>query len=386
MLRNHTHSNKPIINTRFIPNHKANAVKGTFNIMLFVVLLTGFLQSTALAQQPIKVNAVSPNPIEQSQTIELSGTVEAKHQSQLATLESGRVKQLSVEVGDVVSKGQELLRLDSELAELQVVGAAAEVKAAELNLQESKRLYEEVQRLSVQQAVAKTLIAERAALLANAEAQLAQVNASHRLQQERLNRHSLKAPFDGVIAVRHIDLGEWITPQDAAFTLVDQGDLRLTIEIPQQYYNTLRHSAEIKVNVLPDASGVEPFVASLSRLVPVSDSQTRTLAAQIDLPDSESSGLVPGMSANAVLTFPDSLQHAVLLPRSAIKNHPDGNSSVFVVENNRAKRVVTDYKTMSNGQVAVYNQPPNQVYVVTGVELLTDGQPVNVNLLRDEES
>ena len=346
-------------------------------------LLVFVLLPEAMAQNAIKVDVMYPQQMEKSQTIQLPGTIQAKQNAQLASLEAGRVASLNAEVGDLIAEGQVLLSLDDQLAQLEVAGAAAGVKAAELNLQEAKRLYEEVAKLSVQQVVAKTLIAERAALLANAEVELARVKANHSLQQERLKRHSLKAPFAGVVALRNVDVGEWITPQNAVLTLVAQSDLRLTIEIPQQYYNVLQDSNQVQVTVIPDTDGVDPITADLSRLVPVSDAQTRTFTAQIDLPDSLTKGLVVGMSATAELTFPDSAQTAIILPRAAIKQHPDGNSSVFTVENNRAKRLVTQYTNMPGDRVAIYGLPANQPYIVSGVELLREGSVLDLNEVQD---
>lgn len=370
-----------------------NRSKDTFKVLdaysINKLILLGFLfmalLPNAMAQSPIKVNAVKPESVVKNQTIELPGTVEARQHAQLASLESGRVIKLGAEVGDLVSQGDVLLSLESKLAELEVAGAAAEVKAAELNQQEAQRLYDEAQKLAVQKVVARTLIAERAALLANAEAQLARVKASHSLQRERLNRHKLKAPFDGVIATRNVDVGEWLTPQNTVFTLVAQDDLRLSVQIPQQYYKQLRNTSDVLVSIIPDTTGMTSFEARLSRMVPVSDIQTRTFAAQIDLPDSETSGLVTGMSAVAEISFPDSEKAAVIIPKAAIKQHPDGNSSVFVVKNNRAHRIITDFTDMSNGKVAIYGQAAGQTYIVSGIEVLKDGAPVEVNLVNGNQ-
>ncbi len=366
---------------KFLSSENDSKIAG--NVLITIVICLCFAFDT-VAEQPFQVDVMYPERIEQSQIIKLPGTIQAKQHAQLASLESGRVESLAVEVGDVVNKGQVLLILESQLAELEVTGALAEVKAAELNLQEAKRLYGEVQKLSVQQAVAKTLIAERAALLANAEVELARVKANHNIQQERLNRHRLKAPFTGVIAERNVDVGEWITPQNSVLTLVAQNDLRLAIEVPQQHYNTLRAINDVKVRVIPDTAGIESISATLSRLVPVSDFQTRTFSAQIDLPVVASNGWVPGMSAQAELSFPDSEQSAIILPRSAIKQHPDGNSSVFVVDNNQARRLVTAFTSLPNNQVAIYGQPANQAYIVSGVELLREGSTIVANVIQNE--
>jgi len=352
--------------------------------LIIWVLAICCVMPSAQAQDVVQVDVMYPQTLKQSQTIRLPGTIQARHHARLATLESGRVKELAVEVGDVVSAGQDLLSLEQDLAELQVAGAAAEVKTAQLNLSEAQRLYDEVQRLSAQQVVAKTLIAERAALLANAETELARVRASHSLQQERLDRHNLQAPFSGVIAERTVDVGEWVTPQTPVLTLVAQTDLRLSIEVPQQHFHTLSDTSAVQVRVVPDAAGVSPVLASLSRLVPVSNVQTRTFTAQIDLPDDQANGLIPGMSATAELTFPGNTQNAIILPMSAIKRHPDGNSSVFVVENNRAKRLVTGFTPLADNQVAIYGLPADQAYIIKGVEMLKEGAEVSMNEVRDQ--
>ncbi|WP_154222922.1 efflux RND transporter periplasmic adaptor subunit [Marinicella rhabdoformis] len=339
--------------------------------------------SVAMAQDPIKVDAIYPQPLGSGQNIVLTGTVEAKQNARLAPLESGLVAALNVEVGDNVTQGQVLLSLNSKLMELEVQGALAEVEVAEVDRQESKRLYAEAQRLSEKNMVAKTLIDERASMVASTEAELARVIASLNLQQERLKRHRLLAPFDGVIGQRNVDVGEWVTPQTAVLTLVAQNDLRLVVAIPQQYYSRLITHAEVSIKVIPDAAGSAPFAAKLSRLVPVSDSTTRTFTAQIDLPDSQN--LVAGMSARAEIALPDGDQVAFVLPRYAIKQHPDGGSSVFVVENNTAKRIVTSYTTLPDDKVAVYNLPADQAYIITAVELLQEGMPVTVNVISGSE-
>lgn len=370
----------------FTQLHIMNLHPKTHPLKLIAPMLIGLLSApVAQGQEPIQVDVMYPQPVQQSQTIRLPGTIQAKQHAQLATLEAGRVEHLAVEVGEVVTEGQTLLSLEHQLAELQVTGAAAEVKAAELNLKEAQRLYEEVQRLSAQKVVAKTLIAERAALLANAEVELARVKANFSVQQERLNRHRLKAPFAGVVAERNVDVGEWVTPQSPVLTLVGQSDLRLAIEIPQQHFHTLQNAQSVPVRVIPDTTEMVPIVTSLTRLVPVSDFQTRTFSAQIDLPAGASVDWVPGMSATAELTFPNSKQSAILLPQSAVKRHPDGNSSVFVVENNRAKRLVTRITPMPDQQVAIFGLSANQAFIVKGVELLQEGALVSINVVQGKQ-
>ena len=345
-------------------------------IMLFATANYAIAQSQ---QTPINVDVFYPNQTQSNLTIILTGTVEAKQRAQLAPLEAGRVKQLEVEIGDIVTTGQTLLSLDSKLAELEVQAAKASLMATQVNLNEANRLYQEVLMLSKQQLVAQTLISERAALLANSEAQLANVQATLSLRQELLNRHTLQAPFAGVIAQRNVDLGEWITQQTPVLTLVAQDDLRLTISIPQQYYSRLAKQLNVSVKVVPDSVDAASFSAVLNRFIPVSDPVTRTFMAQIDLP--KESNLVAGMSARAQISLPNTSQNTFMLPRSAIKQHPDGGSSVFIVKNGMAKRIITSYVQMSGNLVEISDHPVDLPYIVTGVELLKDGTPVTANIV-----
>jgi RND family efflux transporter MFP subunit len=346
--------------------------------VLIIMLIATANYATAQSQQSqINVDVFYPNPIQSNINIILTGTVEAKQRAQLAPLEAGRVKQLEVEIGDIVTKGQTLLSLDSKLAELEVLAAKASLMAIQVNLNEANRLYQEVLLLSKQQLVAQTLISERAALLANSEAQLANSQATLSLRHELLNRHTLQAPFAGVIAQRNVDLGEWITQQTPILTLVAQDDLRLTISIPQQYYSRLAKQLNVSVKVVPDSVDAQSFSAVLNRLVPVSDPITRTFMAQIDLP--KETDLVAGMSARAQISLPNTSQKTFMLPRSAIKQHPDGGSSVFIVKNGMAKRIITSYVQMSGNLVEISDHPVDLPYIVTGVELLKDGTPVTAN-------
>lgn len=350
--------------------------------LVLVILLSGLVtHAFAQSQQTaISVDVIYPKQMQNNQNLVLTGTIEAKQRAQLAPLESGRVLKLNVEIGDEVIAGQSLLTLDNKLATLEVEGAKASLNAAEVNQQEAKRLYKEVLQLSKQQLVAETLISERAASLANATAQLARASATLSLQQELLNRHTLNAPFSGVIAMRNVDIGEWITQQTAVLTLVAQDDLRLSVAIPQQYYNRLAKQANVPVTVLPDSMDIQPIVAVLNRFVPVSDPTTRTFMAQIDLP--QDAGLVAGMSARAQISLPNSNQSAIILPRSAIKQHPDGGSSVFIDDNGKAKRIITSFTDLPGNLVAINNQAFDLPYIISGVELLKDGSTIKPNLVQ----
>lgn len=349
-----------------------------------LLLVMSVLLASAQAQtndKSISVDAMYAQQSPSNTTLNLTGTIEAKQHAQLAPLAAGRVAQIAVEIGDRVKKDQVLLSLNTTLAELEVEGAKASLNVQQVNEVEAQRLLAEAIALSKQQVVPQTLIAERRALVANAQAQLNQAQAQLSLQQEILDRHILRAPFDGVIVMRNIDIGEWIGQQSAAFTLVADNNVRLSVAIPQEYYTRLANKPDIIVHVFTHAGASEYTRATISRFVPVSDPISRSFIAQIDL--SSSINLAVGMSARVEILVPNTLSSSITLPRAAIKQHPDGGSSVFVVENGKAKRIITPYTALADNMVSIPNQPSNVPYILTGIELLQDGTEVNVNIVLD---
>ena len=201
----------------------------------------GLSITSSLSAQTTAVDVFYPKPSTAYKTLKLTGTVEAAQNADLASLQAGVIEQLFVEVGDKVSKGQKLLALDATLAKLTLAETKASVDSSKVSLAEAKRLYQEVLALSKQQVVAQTLINERKAAVAAANAELARQTASLARQTELVNRHTLYAPFAGVIASRNADLGEWVTQQTSVFNLVEQDKLRLALAVPQEYYQYLNH-------------------------------------------------------------------------------------------------------------------------------------------------
>lgn len=327
--------------------------------------------------QTTAVDAYYPKVAIDQKKLKLTGSIEAKQDAELASLQAGVIQQLFVEAGDQVQKGQKLMSLDATLAELRLAETRANLDASVVAKTEAQRLYNEVLALSKKQVVAQTLIDERKAAVATAKAELSRQQNNLNYQQEVVNRHTLYAPFAGTIAKRNVDLGEWVSQQSSVYTLVQHSALRLVIAIPQEYYQQLQQQPELPVTIAPDYIQARSFNAKISRLIPVSNNQSRTLIAHIDLPATEN--LLPGMSANAELAFSQQQNQVLWLPKSAIKQHPDGGQSIFAIVDNKAKRYIVNVVESKGEQIAVSGAPVSYAYVTSGVELLRDGTSLQVN-------
>ncbi|TMP42363.1 efflux RND transporter periplasmic adaptor subunit [Pseudoalteromonas citrea] len=343
-----------------------------------VVLASASLVASKVYAQTTEVDIYIPSLNKQADVMRLTGTIEATRDASLASLEAGAVSVLQVDVGSLVKKGEVLLQLDDTLAKLELAQAKASLQAATVAKQEAERLLAEVVALSDQQSVAKTLIGERRANLANTKAELVKQQAAVSLAKEIVHRHTLYAPFSGVIASRNVDVGEWVTPQNSVFSLVAQSDLRLVLDVPQEYYSDFASQERVSAAVTADIKNSHTINTQISRLVGVADPVSRTFVAHIDIPnETYSHEFIAGMSASAEV-FLASSKSKVWLPKSAIKQHPDGGSSVFSIENGSAKRSLVTVVESTGEQVSVIGLTGSERIVVSGVELLKDGTSLSV--------
>jgi len=342
-------------------------------IQVFLVAIFALSANADVTQVDVFYPESSPS----HEILQLTGTVEAVQNAELATFQSGLIAEIYVEAGDTVSKGAKLLSLDDKLVRLNLAEAIASMEAAKVKQLEAERLYSEVSALSKQKVVADTIIGERRASVASAKAELTMQQANLARQQEVLKRHTLYAPFTGIIATRNADLGEWVSQQTSVFNLVEQQHLRLRLAIPQEYYGLLAEQKNIPTTVTPDFSNATAIEAKLDRLIAVSNNLNRTLTAFINLPDA--APLVAGMSAKAEIKLPLDRQGVIWLPLSAIRQHPDGGASVFAVVDNKAKRFIIKVVKQKNNSVAVSGAPAELAFVASGVELLREGDDLKIS-------
>lgn len=340
------------------------------------VLLCTMVAMALQAQEPVPVRVIMPQEKGLSQQLVLSGSLTAQQDAGLSSRTAGLVAQLLVDAGSTVSKGQPLLQLDISLAQHELAQRKAALAAAQVLQSEQLRLVNEAEQLTKQQLFPQTELALRRAGLAQADAALQQAQAAAAQQQEVLARHTLTAPFAGVIAQRYTDVGEWIALGTPVLQLVSLSPLLLDVQVPQEYFAALPTLRRIAVQ--SDLLPAEQLSANLLATVPVGDATARSFLARLAIQDS-SVTLLPGTSARATLYFERDDASALVVPPDALLRHPDGNFSVFAVRDGKAWRHnVTPGRSNEQGVEILSGLPKQQPVVVRGNEILRDGQAVRV--------
>lgn len=334
--------------------------------------------TASFAETPVAVSL--PDEATARQTLRLSGTLSAEREAQLSPRVDGLVEHVRVDAGDLVQAGDVLLVLDATLEQHALRRAQAQTQEARAALDESQRLLQEAERLVADQHLPKTELGTRRANVALAEAALATTQAEEAEARERVRRHQLPAPFDGVVVRKLTEAGEWVTRGTPVIELVATDVVRLDVRSPQERFGAL--TAQTPVKVLPDMMPGRELAARISARVPVSDSGTRTFLVRV-VADTGDSGLLPGTSATAVFELGGSDHKAMVIPRDALLHHADGGYSVFIVDLQATptvaqRRLVTLGQEATGGVEVLNGIRGGEAVVVRGNELLRDGEAVRI--------
>ena len=341
------------------------------------VVLSVSLVHAAKPQPKVVTQIASYGPV--IEQIRLSGTVNSPKIARLSSQVGGLVKTLNVDKGSVVTKGDIIMTLDSELQELSLKAAHASTLSAEAELDDAKRRLNDGRRLAKQKNISASELKSLQAETEIAAANLQRYIAEKRLQQARIDRHTIIAPFSGIISDKYVEVGEWISPGDAIAQLFANVGTRIDFQVPQRAYPRIQHVVNLKISV--DAMPDELFEGQIDTVVPFSSSDARTFLMRATLKEGNSQ-ITHGMSATAILQL-DSGRQATIVPKDAVIRYPDGRITVWVVRSNKGNTIVKERRVIPgpafDGKLAIVDGiSDGDEVVIEGNESLRDGQTVIV--------
>ncbi len=315
---------------------------GIFCIHIFRILGTVLLLSLAACSKtptPVAVQAVNTEglalittaPSKSASISERIGVVEATQQATLSAQTAGRVNALLVDVGDLVKAKQILARL-SEVEQLAEQNRAqAMVNATQAAATEAEAEFKRMRNLQREHVVSAQQLEQALARRDSAHAQLASAQAGLRDATQHISYTVIRAPFDGVISARHVQLGESVVSGTALMSMNAPDQLRLRVSLAQA--EALALDATQTAQILLDNG--KTITATGMVIFPNSDAQTHTVAVRMQLP--AALGLQPGMTLRVLLASraqPDALASAappeIVIPASAVVQRSEV-SGVYIV-------------------------------------------------------
>ncbi|MGH6865976.1 MAG: efflux RND transporter periplasmic adaptor subunit [Methyloceanibacter sp.] len=307
---------------------------------------------------PVEVARVVAAPL--SEQVTAVGTLLSDESVTVSSEIPGRLKQIHFEEGQPVEKGQPLFTLDESVYQAQLADAEAKLKLSEQTYKRTSQLFTN-----------KYATAQSAD---EAVSNLAVNKAAVELARVQLEKARIVAPFSGIVGLRHVSVGEYITSGQALVNLEAIDPVKADFRVPEKFLPAIRvgQTIRIRVDAFPDAN----FEGNVYAIDPRLDVAGRSLLVRAKVPNTDKR-LRPGLFARVTVLL-QLKEDALSVPEQAIV--PQGDSQfVFKVVDGKAKMTRVTIGTRREGRVEIIEGLDSGDQVVTAGQLkIRDGSAVSI--------
>ncbi len=338
---------------------------------------------------PVRVRQVE----EQSQLAgaRYSGNVEPGTRVDLMFKVGGYVREIAqvkngnttrkVQEGDWVTKGTVLAVVRESDYEQHVAAAKAGESEAVAAQKQAQLDFDRAQKLSAGGSIAKVELDTQGARLDTASARVEGAKSRIREAEIALADCTLRAPIDGVVLKRPIEVGSLVAPGALGFVIADTKSVKVVFGAPDRLIEKLKPGGMLKVSFEAVAG---EFPASITRIAPSADPKSRVFEVEATIPNTNDQ-LKVGMIAKLVVPETALETRALVLPLTAIVRSPRDprGFSVFVIEGDAGKEIakLRDVRlgdVVGNAVIVSEGLKTSEKVVSMGATLLTDGESVRV--------
>jgi membrane fusion protein, multidrug efflux system len=342
-----------------------------------VVLLLGAVKIAQIKEMsgmdhsmpPTSVATVEAQEVDWHPTLNAIGTLAPVQGVMVSADADGTIVKIGAENGAAVKAGDLLVEIDSSVEAAQLHASEARAQLARINLERAKELFG-------RNAMAKS---EYDA----AEATAKQTSAEIEAIKAQIAKKQVRAPFDGRIGIRQVNLGQYVGRGQALMPLQKLDPIFVNFNVPQRQLPSLALKQPVQVQI--DAFD-KPFSGVVTAVNSEVDAATRNIAVQATLAN-PNEVLRSGMFARVEVRLPDT-QKLVVVPATAISYASYGNS-VYVVESKKDKdgKDVLEVRQQfvklgaTRGDLIAITDglKPGETVVSAGVFKLRNGARVQVN-------
>jgi RND family efflux transporter MFP subunit len=321
------------------------------------------------------VRAVTVERHAEGETVSLTGQIRAKDQVSLAFRLDGRMIERSVNVGDVLTAGQVVARLDPQNQQNALQSAQASVSSAEALLTQARLTFSRQQELLKSGWTPRAKFDEAQQSFLTAQAQVDSAQAQQRIAQDQLGYTVLTADAPGSVTAVGAEPGEVVRAGQMVVQLARQGGRDAVFDVPEQLIRTGPRDPLVEIALSED-----PKVTATGRvreIAPQADAATRTFQVKVGIIDPpEAMRLGSTVTGRIKLSAPPGVE----VPASAL-TEANGCPAVWVVD--------PQSKTVSLRDIEILRYDPNSVaisqgletgdiVVTAGVQTLRPGQKVRI--------
>src|SRR4051794_23870759 len=278
------------------------AIVAGLGFVKFKQIQTAIAQGAAFQPPPEAVTTMVATQAQWPSTLTAIGTVAAVQGVTVSADLPGVVERIAFESAQAIREGDVLATLDTRQERAQLAAAEAQRELARIN-------YERMEGLLHERVVSQAEFDRAQADQRQADARVGEIHAA-------IGRKTIKAPFSGILGIRHVDLGQYLSGGDALVTLQSLNPIYVNFGVPQQAIGQVR--AGRAVHVTAEGLGGDGFNGQITALDSVVDESTRNVTAQATFAN-PGAKLRPGMFVQAAVVV-GTAEEVVSLPASAIEH------------------------------------------------------------------
>lgn len=254
------------------------------------------------------------------------GRVEAVNQATVSAQTSGRIAALPFDVNDFVEAGAVIMRFTDTEQRAALTRAEAVLEESQARYVQAQQEYERVSNMFENETVSQARFDQAKANRDAAQARLNSARGGVATAQEQLEYTVVRAPYSGIVAERHVELGELVSPGQPLITGLSLQSLRVNVDVPQSMFRAVHTIGKAFVYI-----GDERIEGEDLTFFPVADTAANTFRVRVDLPDG-SATLYPGMFVKVGFVVGETQR--LLIPSAAVVRRSE-LSAVYVVTGDR---------------------------------------------------
>lgn len=316
---------------------------------------------------PETVTSAEAQSMKWESVIPAYGSLVANQGVHLAGELPGIVTAIYFDSGKEVQEGDLLLELDTSVESAQLAAAEAAAGLAQLNLNRARDLR---QKLTISQAE-----------LDSAEASANESAANVASLKATIARKSIRAPFSGVLGIRHIDLGDYLSPGQRIATLQALETVNLEFTLPQNRLGQVVTGQELRIFV--DAFPGEFFPGKVLAIDPEIEEATRSFRIEAEIPN-PAKRLRPGLFVRVEVLLPE-VNTVTAIPGTAIYRQSFGDTIFVITPPDSGEGLIVTERFVRTGMrkgdfsAILEGLQPGEKVVTSGLFKLSNGRSVVID-------
>ncbi len=300
------------------------------------------------------------------------GEVRAHLRAELAVGAEGEVEEVTVREGDRVERGTVLVAIDTSLATARLHSLRASRRRGSTQLRQARRDAQRVATLG-SSIVPRAEIEREQSSEEALQAEVRGLAAQAKEAEAQLQRHRVEAPFDGVVASRSVDPGDWVSPGQHVLDLIDTEQAEVLVGVAPSLLSHIKKGDDAMI-FGPDDTAVPAEIVGIVRAL---DSKARTARVRV-FPREFPSWLIPGAAVDVGFMVRREGE-GVLVPRDALVSGVT-ETRVFCDIEGKAQPIVVEVLATADADALVRGEGllPGTRVIVRGNERIRPGQPLKI--------